>query len=161
MNALENAKSHLKIDFIDAKTAHIEDIADLETRGKRSVHIIVLDDKGNQKTSLGSVYNKYEPEFIGACLPLTLNYEANVKYLLEPHVCYWIDYIVQNRHYAAGLFNDDELFTLNLEVKYSSDEYGEFCDTFNLKWECIGIWAENDAQLKYKYVLKSSKVNPT
>ncbi|MGG4264508.1 hypothetical protein [Peribacillus simplex] len=65
LTALENAKNHLKIDFLRATTAHIDDISDIEGKGKKSVHLIVRDDKGNQKTSLGSVYNKYKSEFIG------------------------------------------------------------------------------------------------
>lgn len=80
LTALENAKNHLKIDFLRATTAHIDDISDIEGKGKKSVHLIFRDDKGNQKTSLGSVYNKYESEFIGTCIPLVLNHEAKTQF---------------------------------------------------------------------------------
>jgi hypothetical protein len=159
LTALENAKNQLKIDFLKATTVHIDDIANIETKGRKCVHLIVRDDEGNQKISLGSVYNKYETEFIGTCIPLVLNYEAKTQYNLETNVSYWIDYIAQNRNYTSARFNKDELFNFQLEVKYSSDEYGDFSDSFYLEWKFIGIWAGEDSQIKYKYVLKSTKVN--
>lgn len=158
LSSLENAKNHLKIDFIRATTFQAGDTIDIFEQRKKSVHLIVRDNEGNQKLSLGSVYNKYDSEFLGTCIPLILNYEAKTQFSFEPNVSYWIDYIAQNRYYTAGKFNENELFNFNLEVNYSSDEYGDFSDTFILEWEFIGIWAE-ESQTKFKYVLKSKKVN--
>jgi hypothetical protein len=157
LEALEKARSHFKIDPLRATTGHVDDIAN--GSGRRSVNLIVRDDKGNKKTSLGSVYNIYESEFIGTCIPLVLNHQAKTQYILEHNVSYWVDYIVQNRNYSAATYNEGELFNFNLEVKYSSDEYGNFIDTFNLEWEFIGMWVGGESKLKYKYVLKSTKVN--
>lgn len=157
LETLNEARNHLQIDLLRAKTTHIENISDIEGKWEKSVDLIIRDEKGKQKTSLGRVYNKYEAQFIGSCMPLVLNHEAETQYILEPHVSYWIDYIAQNRNYTAGRFNENELFNFHLEVKYSSDEYGDFSDTFNLEWKYIGMWMEAD--LKFKYVLKSTKVN--
>lgn len=93
---------------------------------------------------------------LGSCIPLVLNHEAKVQYFLKMNVSRWINYIVQKRHYAAGMYNQDQLFNFNLEIKYSSEEYGEFIDTFEFEWIFNGIWAE-DGEIKYNYVLKNTK----
>lgn len=108
--------------------------------------------------SLGAVYEKYNAEFIGTCIPLVLNHEAKAKYRLQINVNNWINYIVKKRNYTRAGYKEEELFNFNLEVKYSSNEYGNFHDYFKLEWEFIGIWAE-DSKLRYQYVLKSTKVD--
>ncbi|TVX77172.1 hypothetical protein FQP34_22375 [Peribacillus simplex] len=164
LSALEESKENLKIDLIRSTSGLIPNVSrkgeldqNIDFRTKKT-HLIVRDDEGTQKASLGGVYKAYDAEFIGTCIPLLLNYEAKTQYILKHNVSQWINYIVKNRNYTYGSYNEDELFNFNLEVKYSSDEYGDFSDTFNLEWGFIGIWAE-DSQLTYKYVLKSTKVN--
>jgi len=50
------------------------------------------------------------------------------------------------------------LYNFCLEVNYSSEEYGAFNDTINLEWDFIGIWADENADVKISYVLTSTKV---
>lgn len=157
ITALDNAKTKLKINFLRATTVHVDDLASIEEQGKKNIHMIVLNEEGGQKASLGSVHNKYSAEFVGTCIPLSLNHEAKTHYLLQYSVSRWINYVAQNRQYSGVELNKNELFNFDLEVKYSSEEYGNFTDTFSFVWEFVGIWGE-DSLIKFKYVLKNTKV---
>jgi hypothetical protein len=157
IDALETSKGKLKISLLRPKTVHIDDVDQINEKAPKNVHLTILDEEGKQKTSLGSVYEEYSSEFVGTCIPLILNYKAKTQYVLEYNVGYWINYIVQNRYYTYSRFNKNELFDFLLEVKYSSIEYGEFTDVFKIEWEFVGIMAI-DSEIKYQYVLKSTKV---
>lgn len=135
---------------------------ELNSKSINSVGLIEIDETG-KKTSLGTVNRDYNSTFIGSCIPLLLNHDSKVNYLLEHNVNSWIDYIAKHRSYSRLFTNDDifnnELFTLRLEVKYSSAEFGEFTDVFKLEWDFVGIWGDSDGLIKYQYVLKSKLDN--
>jgi len=85
--------------------------------------------------------------FIGSCVPLTLNYKAKSIYLLDYEVSEWV-----NRLGGLG----EKIVTMNLEVKYSSLEFGDFTDNFKLEWDCISnnTILERD-RLIYNFMLRS------
>jgi hypothetical protein len=158
LNALQISKDRLKIDLIKESTKDFDIIEhNIYTTGNdgiRSAFIRLKDDKGDFITSLGQVHKEFNSVFVGSCIPMVLNHEAKTKYFLQSNVRNWINYIVRKRNYTNC--NKSELFDLDLEVKYSSIEFGDFTDYFKLKWEIIGIKAEGST--KFQYVLKSTKV---
>jgi hypothetical protein len=156
ISTLEDNKNQLNIDLTEAKTIRIEEIQDIST-SKSDIRTILFDKgkNGQRKSSLGGVTKNYSSEFIGTCIPLVLNYEAKTHYILEYNVGNWIKYIVRNRKYSS--ISENELFKMNLKIRYSSNEYGEFEEDFMLEWKSLGIWV--DSQMIFKYVLKSCKVN--
>ncbi|MGG0287202.1 hypothetical protein ABEY41_19185 [Peribacillus butanolivorans] len=159
--ALEKNKTRLGIAFVKAQTYNSREAITKDYEGTVETHLMVRNDDDKEsvnRMSLGYVKYKYDTEFIGSCIPLLINYEAKTHYILENNVSHWISYIIQKRSSIRYEMNKNELFNLNLEIKYHSDEYGEFCDTFNLEWEYIGLFSEL-SNLKSKYVLKSTKVN--
>jgi biopolymer transport protein ExbD len=158
ISALHKSKDDYKIDLIASKTVNIDDFKEIETKGSRGVGLIVRHEDGEMITSLGTVYPEYSAEFIGSCFPMMLNHQAKALYGLNLNVSKWINYIVINRKYPQTLFNEKELFSLELKVKYSSDEYGDFTDYFKIDWNFIGMWYE-DSIFKFQYVLKSIKIN--
>lgn len=149
LSELEKDKQRLGVKFVESQ---ITNLSNNVTESRK--HLMVLKDNVN----LGSLQKKYEAKFIGTCIPLVLNPEAKSHFRLEERLSQWICYIVQKRSYTPGLFNDKQLFNFVLEVKYSSEEYGDFKDTFNLEWTHNGIWADENADIKISYVLKSAKV---
>lgn len=97
---------------------------------------------------VGHFCKEYDDVFIGSCVPLALDYKAKSTYLLNDDVSEWI-----NRLGGLG----EKIVTMNLEIKYSSLEFGDFTDNFKLEWNCIS----NNATLKsdrliYNFVLKST-----
>lgn len=157
ITALERDRARLNINILRARAHHIDDLATNE-EGEEYIHLIILEEDGKQKSSLGSIHTNYSPDLIGTCIPLILNYEAKSHYLLKYNVSRWISYIVQNRRYTGPSLNENELFNFNLEIKYSSEEYGDFTDTFQFEWKFQGILSE-DSQISYKYILECIKVN--
>lgn len=155
INVLNQNKDKLKIDLIRAST---RSLTSMEEKEIHSTALIVRDEQGEQKGSLGSVYKEYSAEFIGSCIPLTLNYEAKAQYILNSNVSNWINYIVRNRNYTYGGYTENELFNFNLDIKYSSEEYGDFQEHFKLELKFVGIVAEN-SEIKFQYILKSEKAS--
>lgn len=153
LSVLKQNKERLKVDFIESETNNMENLE----KEVSHIHLLVRDEKGNPIGALGSVSKEYYSEFIGSCIPMILNHEAKTQYELSANVSNWINYIVRKRDYKYINFNENELFDFELEVKYSSMEYGDFTDYFKLKWKFIGITVVN-SELKFEYVLKSTKV---
>lgn len=158
LEVLEKNKKDLGIDLKIAQTAHIDDIEDMENKGVKSAHLFGIDKESRRDVSLGGVYKEYNSEFIGSCIPLNLNHEAKAQYILGGNISNWINYIVKNRSYLYLKFNEKELFNFNLEVKYSSDEFGQISDFFKLEWKYIGMIV-SETETKFQYVLKSTKVD--
>jgi len=149
ISSLEKNKDHLQINFIKTKTRLLSDNSEYDHK----VHLMIENDTRN----LGSVYANFRERFIGSCIPLTLNYEAKARYIFDSNLNNWINYIVRKREYTKRGFNKDELFDFILEVKYSSNEYGDFLDRFKLVWDFIGIYADENG-LKFQYVIKSERM---
>ncbi|MCY9547302.1 hypothetical protein [Lysinibacillus xylanilyticus] len=144
---LNKVKNHLNVDIVNVTNVFNK---------KRGFNMVAQTEYGEHK-AMGNIYTEYNSEFLGNCIPLVLNYEAKSIYLLKSNVSRWLNFIVKNRFYAEDYYNENETIDFNLEVKYSS-EYGEFSDTFRLEWKHNGNWLEKDGQIKYIYLLKSSKV---
>jgi len=130
----------------------------LKDKNNEGAHLLVNGKKDGKWTSLGGVYKSYNSEFIGSCIPLVLNHEAKAQYILENNVSNWVSFIVKNRSYSFGRYKKEELFDFDLEIKYSSYEFGDITDYFKLNWEFIGIMVE-DSKTKYQYILKCIKVD--
>lgn len=155
LESLEKNKQKLQIEL---KKESAMSVANIEDSDKdEGVYLIVKKD-GPYKGSLGKCDIEYNEVFVGSCIPVVLNHEAKTMYILDNSVSNWINYIVRNRKYNGMEFNRNELFNFDLEVKYSSIEYGETIDYFKLEWNFIGITLEN-SNIKFQYVLKSTKVD--
>jgi len=102
---------------------------------------------GHRGDWIGTFCKEYDDVFIGSCVPLTLNYKAKSIYLLDYEVSEWV-----NRLGGLG----EKIVTMNLEVKYSSLEFGDFTDNFKLEWDCISnnTILERD-RLIYNFMLRS------
>ncbi len=158
INTLEQNQKSLGIDLKVSKTAQLDDLKSIDNKENRTAHLITTGEKGKEKMSLGGIHESYSEEFIGTSIPLTLNHEAKIYYEINYNVSNWINYIVINRNYTYGHYNERELFNFKLDIKYYSDEYGEFYDSFILKWNFKGIVID-PSKVTYQYVLKSTKVN--
>lgn len=158
LEVLEKHKENLGIDLLMAKTALVDDILNMNEKGIKSAHLFAINKENGLSDSLGGVNKEYKAEFIGSCIPLNLNHEAKIQYILGVNINNWINYLVRHRDYKFINFNEKELFNFNLKVKYSSDEFGEISDCFKLEWKYIGMIVENE-RTEYQYVLKSTKVD--
>ncbi|MFJ8517691.1 hypothetical protein [Lysinibacillus xylanilyticus] len=134
----------------------IEEVQNIFADNRKGFNMIVIEN-GEKAYSLGTIYKKYNSEFQGNCMPLVLNHEAKTHYLLKKNVSRWLNYIIQQMYSLASRSVSNEI-NLNLEVRYSSIEYGDFCDTFKLEWEFNGIYGEGD-NTKIIYLLRSTKIN--
>lgn len=112
----------------------------------------------NQSNSifLGGVTERYPPEFIGTCIPLLLNHNANLEFKLPINLSKWMYYIIKNKDYTNGICK--ELFKFNLEIRYSSDQYGDFSETFELEWNLNSI-VTYDSTFEYNLILESTKID--
>lgn len=104
---------------------------------------------------MGEYREKYESSFWGSCLPITVNQEAKVNFVLHRGLRNWINYIGRDRtsyHQPKKV-----LFNFKLEVAYESGNGEKTTDFFKLKWEDGGIRLEED-KIKQQYILRSEKL---
>ncbi|MFU7590090.1 hypothetical protein ACMX9J_14290 [Priestia sp. RMT2NF4] len=148
VGAISKEQKRLKINMIG-----LDAITPGHTFQGRSVKILPNDE--STVPYIGDIEKECDPEFIGSCIPMILNYEAKTKYFLETNVSTFINYVMRKRNYRFGEFNKDEIFDLDLEIKYSSIEYGEFTDYFRLKWKFTGI-TMGKTGIKFQYRLLST-----
>lgn len=152
LNALNKEKEYLKINIQKSTTTNLTS----EGNKVEEYHQLMIEGQESKYGgSLGSVHKEYKEDFVGTCIPLIWNHEAKTQYVFRNNVSNWINYIVRNRNYRYGKFNEKELFNFTLDIKYSSNEYGNFHDRFKLEWQYIGM--EIGLSEKYHYVLKSTK----
>lgn len=115
----------------------------------------VLDEEGKERV-LGSVTKTNDVSFVGSCVPMILNHEAKANYLLELNISNWTNYLVRN-WFKIKTEPNYAIFNFNLEIKYSSIEYGDFVDSFDVALDFIRVVA--GPKMIYQYVLKSRKVD--
>lgn len=152
ITTLKDGKERLNIELVAAKTKLLS--GEKEIWDERTF-IKILDKDGKHVAGLGGIGKEFNPKFIGTCIPISLNHEAKLNYILEHNVGEWINYIVRKRKYTDSEINENELFELGLKVKYSSIEYGDFTDYFKLTWKHLGIIGEN-GEIRFQYLLQSN-----
>lgn len=155
IDALKKIESDLKMKIITTKTSMV--VCEKEEQDKVEIEqktfMMVVNEDGKE-TPIGGVQNEYPSMFIGSCIPIHFNHEANAKFIIHPHVSRWINYIIKNR--SIKDVQENEIFEFDLRMKYSSIEYGNYTDYFNLKWRFVGAIA--DKNLRYQYVLECTKL---
>lgn len=155
---LEDRKTELDIEINRATNQKLEEhsISDESTVKISRLANLCLLKNGEKQATLGNVYKEYRPQFIGNCVPLVLDYEAKAEYTLPANISLWTSYIVQNTEVHVDEVNENKLFKFLLKIKYSSDKFGDFEESFKLNWEFVEAWSE-EKTIKYKYILKSEK----
>ncbi|MED2035649.1 hypothetical protein P4V58_00080 [Bacillus wiedmannii] len=121
----------------------------------KETFIVHVTKDGVYKGYMGEYYEEYGKVFLGSCLPLSVNHEAKVKFVLHHSLRNWINYII--RYKTIYDKTEDVLFNFELEVSYFSGENKKSTDCFKLEWENGGIRYEG-TQVRHQYILRSERL---
>lgn len=113
----------------------------------------------NNPFELEVIHSKYSSKFVGHCMPLKLDQNAKVEYIIDSSVIIWLQSLL-GASQKAYLNKNNELLKLHLAIKYSTEESKEVEDTFELYWDFVTIdYDEKIDGVLFKYILRSKKID--